>query len=200
MAKKFYVTRGGRDICITQDYNQALLLSKNNPTRVQEFGNYHVALKLLHRMVESALEHSEKPKGDFIHLDVSVNNQNGMAEFRVMQGERYLVSANSLGFCSPNIAEFLAIVEAYKYAIHFSIDTPIYCDNIAAVKAFRGEIPMIVPPTLAAANPKINDLVEKAIEYLRGLPEGYESKVEFWDKSMWGEIPSDYGRKRKLDD
>ena len=61
MAKKFYVTRGGRDICITQDYNQALLFSKNKEDRVQEFSNYHVALKLLHRMVESALQHSEKP-------------------------------------------------------------------------------------------------------------------------------------------
>lgn len=195
MAKKFYVTRGGRDICITQDYNQALLFSKNKKDRVQEFSNYHVALKLLHRMVESALQHSEKPKGDYIHLDVSVNNTSGMAEFRVMQNNEYLINANSLGFCTPNIAEFLAIIEAHKYASHFSIDKTIYCDNIAAVKAFKKEITISVPPTLQAANPKVNDLVEKAFEYLNGLEEGYDSKVEFWDKSMWGEIPSDYKNK-----
>jgi hypothetical protein len=198
MAKKFYVTRGGRDICITQDYTQALLISKNNSDRVQEFGNYHVALKLLHRMVESALQHSTKPKGDFIHLDVSVNNTNGLAEFRVMQGDRYLISANSIGFCTPNIAEFLAIVEAYKYASHFSLEQPIYCDNIAAVKAFKGEIAMPVPPTLGAANPKVVELVSKAIEYIKDLPQGYEDKVEYWDKSLWGEIPSDYGRKKNI--
>lgn len=196
MAKKFYVTRGGRDICITQDYNQALLLSKNKEDRVQEFSNYHVALKLLHRMVESALQHSEKPIGDFIHLDVSVNNTSGMAEFRVMQNGEYLINANSLGFCTPNIAEFLAIVEAHKYASHFQLDKTIYCDNIAAVKSFKGEISMIVPPTLQAANPKVNDLVDKAIEYIQSLPQGYDEKVEYWDKSMWGEIPSDYGRKK----
>ena len=196
MAKKFYVTRGGRDICITQDYNQALLFSKNKEDRVQEFSNYHVALKLLHRMVESALQHSEKPIGDFIHLDVSVNNTSGMAEFRVMQNGEYLINANSLGFCTPNIAEFLAIVEAHKYASHFQLDKTIYCDNIAAVKAFKQEIPISVPPTLQAANPKVSDLVDKAMEYLQGLPEGYDSKVEYWDKSMWGEIPSDYGRKK----
>ena len=196
MAKKFYVTRGGRDICITQDYNQALLFSKNKEDRVQEFSNYHVALKLLHRMVESALQHSEKPIGDFIHLDVSVNNTSGMAEFRVMQNGEYLINANSLGFCTPNIAEFLAIVEAHKYASHFQLDKTIYCDNIAAVKAFKQEIPISVPPTLQAANPKVSDLVDKAIEYIQGLPQGYDEKVEYWDKSMWGEIPSDYGRKK----
>lgn len=196
MAKKFYVTRGGRDICITQDYTQAMLISKNNPDRIQEFGNYHVGLKLLQRMVDSALQHSTKPKGDFIHLDVSVNNTNGQAEFRVMQGDRYLVSANSIGFCTPNIAEFLAIVEAHKYASHFKLDNTIYCDNIAAVKSFKMEIPMSVPPTLGAANPKVVELVDKANEYLKSLPQGYDEQVEFWDKSMWGEIPSDYGRKK----
>lgn len=55
---------------------------------------------------------------------------------------------------------------------------------------------MIVPPTLQAVNPKVSELVDKAMEYLKGLPIGYDSKVEFWDKSMWGEIPSDYGRKK----
>jgi hypothetical protein len=55
---------------------------------------------------------------------------------------------------------------------------------------------MIVPPTLQAANPKVSDLVDKAIEYIQSLPQGYDEKVEYWDKSMWGEIPSDYGRKK----
>jgi len=141
-------------MCITSDSNQALLIAKNKPERVHEFSNYNGALKLFKRLVDSAIEHSEKPKGDFIHLDVSVNLQNGLAEFRVMQNDRYLISANSLGFCSPNIAEFLAIVEAYKYAQTFQLTQKIYCDNIAAVKAFKREFMMLVPPTLKAANPK----------------------------------------------
>lgn len=197
MAKRFYVSRGGRDMCITSDSNQALLIAKNKPERVHEFSNYNGALKLFKRLVDSAIEHSEKPKGDFIHLDVSVNLQNGLAEFRVMQNDRYLISANSLGFCSPNIAEFLAIVEAYKYAQTFQLTQKIYCDNIAAVKAFKREFMMLVPPTLKAANPKISELVDNANDYLNMLPEGYEEQVCFWDKSLWGEIPSDYKKSRE---
>lgn len=197
MAKKFYVSRGGRDMCITSDYNQALLVAKSRPERVHEFGNYSGALQLFKRIVDSAIEHSMKPKGDFIHLDVSVNPQNGLAEFRVMQNDRYLISANSLGFCSPNIAEYLAIVEAYKYAQTFKLTQKIYCDNIAAVKAFKGEFLMAVHPTLNAANPKITELVDNANDYIRMLPEGYEEQVVFWDKSLWGEIPSDYKKKRE---
>lgn len=190
------MVRGGRDICITTDYNQALLISKNKSDRINEFGQYGVALRLLQRIVNSALEHSEKPKGDFIHLDVSVNNSTGLAEFRVMQGSRYLVSANTLGFCTSNIAEFLAIVEAVKYCNHYQLGQPIYCDNIAAIRTFKGEITMQVPPALGAANPKIVDLLDKAMEYLRTLPEGYEQQIVYWDKSLWGEIPSDYKKKR----
>ena len=198
MAKRFYVSRGGRDMCITSDPNQALLIAKNKPERVHEFGNYNGALKLFKRIVDSAIEHSEKPKGDFIHLDVSVNPVNGFAEFRVMQQERYLISANSLGFCTPNIAEFIAIVEAHKYASTFKLTQPIYCDNIAAVKAFKKEFTITVPPTLNAANPKISELLEKANEYINTLPDGYEEQVGYWDKSLWGEIPSDYKKKTRV--
>ena len=193
--KRFYVARGGRNMCVTTDYNQALLFSKNKPERVHEFANYNGALKLFKRIVDSAIEHSEKPTGDFIHLDVSVSLTNGMSEFRVMQGNRYLVSANSLGYCTPNIAEYIAIVEAYKYCINFGLEQPIYCDNIAAVKAFKREFVMNVPPTLNAANPKITEMLERANDYVNMLPEGYEEKVLYWDKSMWGEIPSDYKKK-----
>jgi hypothetical protein len=191
-SKKMYVARGGRDLCITSDYTQALLIARNKAERVHEFGNYSGALKLFKKMVDSAIEHSEKPKGDFIHLDVSVNLNNGLAEFRVMQNDKHLISANSLGFCTPNIAEFLAIVEAYKYAQTFQLTQNIYCDNIAAVKAFKREFIMVVPPTLNAANPKIAELMEKAYDYINMLPQGYEEQVMFWDKSLWGEIPSDY--------
>lgn len=197
MVKRYYVTRGGRDLTITQDYNQALLIAKNNPSRVHEFNNYHIALKLLHRMVESAIQHSEKPTGDFIHLDVSVNNSTGEAEFRVMQGDKYLVSASKIEHCTPNLAEFLAITEAYKYANHFNLEQKIYCDNMAAIKWFKKEAEVFVPPTLKVANPKLQPLVDKAVEFINSLPEGYEEKVIFWDKSMWGEIPSDYQRKKR---
>ena len=197
-SKKIYVARGGRDMCITSDYNQALLIAKNKPERVHEFGNYNGALELFKRFVDSAIQHSEKPKGDFIHLDVSVSLQNGFAEFRVMQNDKYLIGVNSLGYCTPNIAEFLAIVEAYKYAQTFQLTQKIYCDNIAAVKAFKREFVMQVPPTLNAANPKINDLMEKANDYINMLPEGYGEQVMFWDKSLWGEIPSDYKKKREF--
>jgi len=194
--KKYFVARGGRDLTITQDYNQALLIAQNIPSRVHEFSNYHIALKLLQKMVDSAINHSEKPTGDFIHLDVSVNNQTAEAEFRVMQGDKYLVSASKIQFCTPNLAEFLALTEAYKYAQHFNLEQDIYCDNMMAIKWFKKKAPVTIPPTLKVANPKLEELVDKAVEFINTLPDGYDEKVLYWDKSMWGEIPSDYQRKR----
>lgn len=198
--KKYFVTRGGRNMCITDDYNTALLMSKNKPERVKEFVNYHLALKLLQKIVDGGIQHSVKPQGSFIHLDVSVNKMNGHAEFRVMQEGKYLISANSIEFCTPHLAEFIALVEAHKYATHYQIDEPIYCDNIMAIKWFRGEVPVRIPPTVLAANPKIGVLVDKGIEYLQSCPDGYYKNVHLWDKSMWGEIPSDYNRKKPQDE
>ncbi len=121
MAKRFYVSRGGRDMCITSDSTQALLVAKNKPERVHEFSNYNGALKLFKRMVDSAIEHSEKPKGDFIHLDVSVNLQNGLAEFRVMQNDRYLISANSwspeVGHPMTGASKAYGVVHAMKNGV-----------------------------------------------------------------------------------
>ncbi len=197
MVKKYYVTRGGRDMCITQDYNQAMLFAKNKPERIQEFNNYHIALRLLGRMVESALEHSLKPTGDYIHLDVSVSRETGMAEFRIMQGERYIMTARNIEHCSSNIAEFLALVEAHKYCTHYDIKEKIYCDNATAIRWFKRELELILNPTAVAANPKIKDLVSKAMEYVNSQKEGYYDNVTLWDKSMWGEIPSDYKKKKE---
>jgi hypothetical protein len=195
--KKYYVTRGGRNMCITDDYNTALLISKNQPNRVKEFQNYHLALKLLYKIVDGGIQHSTKPTGNFIHLDVSVNKSNGNAEFRVMRGSEILLTANTLQYCTPNIAEFLALVEAHKYANHYALDDEaIYCDNIMAIRWFKAVIEVQIPPTVQAANPHLVELVEKAKEYLRNLPEDYDLNVHHWDKSMWGEIPSDYNRKK----
>ena len=197
MQKKYYVTRGGRDMCITQDYNQAMLFAKNKPERVQEFSNYHIALRLLAKMVESGLEYSLKPSGDYIHLDVSVSRETGVAEFRIMQGDKYIMTARNIEHCSSNVAEFLAIVEAHKYCSHYGISEKIYCDNATAIRWFKKELELILSPTAVAANPKIKDLVSKALEYVESQKEGYAENVLLWDKSMWGEIPSDYKKKRE---
>lgn len=183
-------------MCITDDYNTALLISKNQPNRVKEFHNYHLALKMLERIVQGGIEHSIKPKGSFIHLDVSVNRANGNAEFRVMRGEEILLTANTIQYCTPNIAEFLALVEAHKYAVHYKIFEAIFCDNVMAIKWFKKQIPIKIPPTVKVANPHLVELVDKAWEYIQSLKEGYDVDVHHWDKSMWGEIPSDYNRKK----
>lgn len=198
--KKYYVTRGGRDMCLTQDYNQALLIAKNKPERVQEFSNYHMALRLLARIVNSGIEHSQKPTGDFVHLDVSVNRATGTAEFRVMQGDKHLIAATNIEHCTPNVAEFIALVEAHKYCSHYGITQDIYCDNIAAIKWFKGEMPIIISPTLFVANPKLEKLIDIATDYIYEQKEGYANNVKHWDKSMWGEIPSDYKRKKRYND
>lgn len=193
--KKYYVSRGGRNMVLTQDLNQALLTAENKPERVHEFTNYYLAVSKLSKYAADAVEHSTRPQGDFIHLDVSINNQNGDAEFRVMQSGRYLVSSNKIHHCTPNLAEFLALVEAHKYAVHYGIDQQIYCDNIVAIKWFRKEFEVTIPPAVRIANPLLPQLIDKAVEYVKAQPESENNRVQFWDSSLYGQIPSDYGRK-----
>jgi hypothetical protein len=180
---------------LTQDLNQALLTAENKVERVHEFTNYYLAVSKLSKYAADAVEHSTRPQGEFIHLDVSINNQNGDAEFRVMQSGRYLVSSNKIHHCTPNLAEFLALVEAHKYAVHYGIDQQIYCDNIVAIKWFRKEFEVTIPPAVRIANPLLPQLIDKAVEYVKAQPESENNRVQFWDSSLYGQIPSDYGRK-----
>lgn len=198
MRKNYYVVRGGRNIGLFTDYNQAVIVSLGKTDRIKEFSNYHIALHFLNKITQDAIKYSQKPNGDFIHSDVSVNNVTGFAEFRVMRAGKILVQSKSIEFCTSHIAEFLALVEAYKYAKHYKIEDNIYCDNFTAIRWFKKEIPLIVPPSLNAANPKLKKNIDSSLEYVNTLQEGYSEKVIFWDASMWGDIPSDYGRKKNL--
>jgi hypothetical protein len=195
MQKKYYVARGGRNIVITSDQSQAILTAGNKPERVFEFSTYSNALLHLKKYVQDAIQHSAKPEGQFIHLDCSINNATGDAEFRVMQSGRYLVSSNLIPHATPNLAEFLALVEAHKYASHYTLTDKIYCDNLTAIKWFKREYEVLIPPAIRLANPKLPGIIEKAVEYVHSQPEGYDQNVEFWDSSLWGQIPSDYKRK-----
>lgn len=58
--------------------------------------------------------------------------------------------------------------------------------------AFLGSLTVSVPTDSLALQQ-----IEKACAYVKELEENELKCVEFWDKSMWGEIPSDYGRKKK---
>lgn len=190
------MVRGGRSICLTEDRTVALLIAENKEERIRVYSNYRTALGWLSKLTTAAVEHSEPPKGDFIHLDVSVHKETGSAEFRVMIADKVIVTGKYLRYCNSNLAEYLALVEAHKYANHYRLKYDIYCDNTQAINWFSRVTPLSVPPTVLAANPYIGKCVTAAGQYIDSLPPGYANNVKFWDSSMWGEIPSDYGRKK----
>lgn len=197
MPKTYYVVRGGRNIGIFTNRQTALLIAENKPERLQEYNNYHLALRQLQKMTENAIFYSLKPNGNYIHLDVSVNRATGFGEFRVMQGKKTVLETKNIEFCTPNLIEYLALVEAFKYVKYHKISEKIYCDNLTAINSFRNKWTVSIPPSIRASNIKLTQQIEKACAYVKELEENELKCVEFWDKSMWGEIPSDYGRKKK---
>ena len=198
MAKTYFVVRGGREMVCTTDQKVAFIIANGVGEKIHTFSNYHLALKMLQKMVDSGLHYSKKPdiNDNYIHLDCSVNNKTGTAEFRVMQGEKILIAGTSLEHCTPNLAEFIALVEAHKYREHFKIDKEIYCDNRTSLDWFRGDSEIQIPPTVVAANPKLVHILTDAIAYSKSATR--KTDVLLWDKSMYGEIPSDFGRKKVI--
>ena len=210
MQKKYYVARGGRDIIMTKDYNMAMLVSQNQPDRIQEFLNYGKAAEALVNFGLSARQHSSRPQGIFLHLDASVSMREKTAEVRVMMGDRVVEQIDGLQGLNPNQCEFIGLVIAMKYAQKNAYVGKIYCDNMNAVRLVQSiwgerQSPgtytlsrgvFQIPGWLQTENRKAYSLLEDSCEamYDEAL-QPFRRFVEFWDSSMYGQIPSDYGRK-----
>lgn len=136
----------------------------------------------------------EKPILDSLNCDGSFLWKSGKMSWRVcdtLTGE--VLMQTSLVGGSPNIAEFLAIVDAMKFQYENNLDLPIYTDSICAIKWIKkGFANSYYDETFGDGN-IIEELLEDAENFLESCPIQYE--VLKWNTREWGNILSDFGNK-----
>lgn len=129
-----------------------------------------------------------------IAVDGSSLGNPGESEFRGIDLSNGKELFNiKIGHSTNNIAEFLGICYALKYAKKYKY-TFIYSDSQTAISWFRNR--------KANTTLKLTDKTKKSIEFLKQSEEyikdlniNYNSLVMKWDTKKYGEIPADFGRK-----
>jgi ribonuclease HI len=124
-----------------------------------------------------------------IATDASHSTKNGLTRYRGIDLRTGVeIFHEDLGNKTVNIGEFLGVVEAVKYIIEHDY-TPkiVYTDSTTAITWFK---------LMAAASKRKSPTVFKAEVFLQTMAAEVETiKIVHWDKSIWGEIPADFGLK-----
>lgn len=108
-----------------------------------------------------------------------------------MSTGEYIISSKVYTWGTNNIAEFLALYEAIKYARVNKFEWVIFSDSKIAISWVKRKVCNTNYTKLN--NPEIIKLIQEALEYLKSNEEF--SKIYRWDTKSWGENPADYGRK-----
>jgi ribonuclease HI len=97
-----------------------------------------------------------------------------------------------IGYSTNNISEFLALVHALSLAKKENNPTDIYSDSKTAIAWVRDKrYKTNVLESLETKKTYI--LLGRAIKWL--TDNTYDNKIIFWDKTLWGENPADFGKK-----
>lgn len=93
-----------------------------------------------------------------------------------------------------NIGEFLAIVHALALLKKNGDNRPIYTDSKVAMSWIR-DIRLGSELERTDKNQNLFILVDRALKWLE--ENEYSNKLLKWETKAWGEIPADFGRKKK---
>ena len=93
-----------------------------------------------------------------------------------------------------NIGEFLAIVHGLALLKQKGFDMPIYSDSVNAISWVRQKKCKTKLPRTAETE-ELFKLIERAEKWLR--ENTYTTRILKWETKEWGEIPADFGRKKK---
>jgi len=88
-----------------------------------------------------------------------------------------------------NIGEFLAIVEALRFAAKHKLDCPIYSDSRTAIAWVRNGKVRSKAMEEGKTSERVNRRIWKALKWL------HDNEILMWQTRRWGEIPADFGRK-----
>lgn len=131
-----------------------------------------------------------------LSVDASCIGNPGDVEYRGVhtQTREVIFHKRPMANGTNNVGEFLAIVHALAHLKKQDSRLPIYTDSEIAIywvmdKKVKTKL------TADDSNQEIFGLVERALSWLDS--NSYENPIWKWNTQDWGEIPADFGRKRK---
>jgi ribonuclease HI len=129
-----------------------------------------------------------------IFVDASCIGNPGTIEYRGLDGSGNVLFKEKYPLGTNNIAEFLALVDGYKWINENSDGCGIvWTDSTTAISWFYRKRIKTTLPMNHYTEPLFNK-ISSAVDYLRRTKS--ECKIMKWDTKDFGEIPADYGRKK----
>lgn len=97
--------------------------------------------------------------------------------------------SGTAGNATNNIGEFLGIVAAVRYLLeHPEMPRIVYSDSVTAIAWYKDR---------RTASSKRSPALLKAEVFLKVFSERIRDvEIRHWNKTLWGEIPADYGNKK----
>ncbi|GAK13439.1 ribonuclease HI-related protein 3 [Geomicrobium sp. JCM 19039] len=134
------------------------------------------------------------PIEESVSVDAGTHGNPGPVEYQGVYTKdgKLLFKKEAYPLGTNNMAEFLAIVHAFKFLHNNKMNVPVYTDSQTAmgwVKAKKAKATLVRNEKSVA----IWDDVQEAEQWLRDHNPSFT--LLKWDTKAWGEIKADYGRK-----
>jgi len=138
--------------------------------------------------------HIPSPKLPALAVDAACSGNPGVLEFRGVAAETGIEVFHRGPFMqgTNNIGEFLALVLGLAYLKKYNLPWVLYTDSVTAIAWVR-EKRCKSKLEWNTQNQELFFMVRKAEEWLR--QNSWTTEILKWQTSIWGEIPSDFGRK-----
>lgn len=137
-----------------------------------------------------------KPNMNSLSVDAACSGVPGPLEYRgvwTATGEE-VFRQGPFADGTNNIGEFLAIVHGLAWLKQRHLSLAVYSDSRTALSWVR-QRRCLTKHARSAQNTVLFNLVERAETWLRNNT--FDNPLLKWDTDAWGEIPADFGRKRK---
>jgi ribonuclease HI len=207
--KKYYVIWLGHQTGIVDSWDECMKRTNGySGARYKSFKTLEEATKAYERpwselIKTGAKTKNNKPKANSnptylptensLSVDAACSGNPGPMEYRAVHvgsKKEWFHAEFLLG--TNNVGEFLAIVHGLAELKRRNLTIPIYSDSIIAMKWVKKKKCITklerTPKTVA-----LFKLIERAEAWLKN--NSFSQPLLKWDTKVWGEIPSDFGRK-----
>ena len=140
------------------------------------------------------LNSNEKPILDSISVDAACNGSTLKMEYQGVSTstKKVIFKMGPFDDGTNNAGEFLAIVHALALCKKENIKIPIYSDSLTAISWIKKK-KANTKLKRTEKNEELFNLIARAENWLK--ENIYSNQILKWLTQVWGEIPSDFGRK-----
>jgi len=201
---KFYVVTKGRNLGVFVDWKRCMEQVVGYPGgNFKSFSSINLSLSYFRNRDENFDENGqdtffneEKIIFPSLAVDASCSGNPGKMEYRGVFTNNMDIAFECGPFplATNNIGEFLAIFEGLVFLKEIKSDMPIYSDSEVAINWIENKF-CHSGLLLNQETEKLWDMAKNAQKHLN--EEKFKNKILKWQTKSWGEIPADYGRKKK---